>query len=104
MTRFTVPHRQVTRITFVSTSKGEHDRNRDVHKVANKKETKFFSVFSEDYTSAEDGSHEGLGCIRALVGDTGAATSALSCGRNDRDNNNELKYLQDVLRLVDGSA
>ena len=42
----------------------------------------------------------GLGCIRALVGDTAAATSALSCGTNDRDSN-ELKYLQESLRLVD---
>ena len=30
---------------------------------------------------------QGQGCIRALVGDTAAATSALSCGTNDRDNN-----------------
>ena len=41
-----------------------------------------------------------LGWIHALVGDTAMATSALSCGTNDRDNN-ELKFLQEALRLVD---
>ena len=51
---------------------------------------------SEDHEAAKDD----LGCIRALVGDTAAAKSALSCGMIDRDSN-ELKYLQDALRLVD---
>ena len=56
--------------------------------------------FFEDDEAAEDDLNEGLACIRVLVGDTAAATTALSCGTNGRDNK-ELKYLQEVLRLVD---
>ena len=60
---------------------------------------------SEDCEVAGDDLNEGLGCIRALVGelvgDTAAATSARSCGTKDRDNN-ELKYFQEALRLVGG--
>ena len=50
--------------------------------------------------AAEDDLNEGLCCTRALVGDAAAATSALSCGTNSRDNN-ELTYVQEALRLVD---
>ena len=45
-----------------------HDRRDQFHRL------------SEDYESAEE-----LGCIRDLVRDTAAATHALSCGTNDRD-------------------
>ena len=35
----------------------------------------------------EDDLNEGLGCVCELVGDIATATSALSCGVNDRDGN-----------------
>ena len=47
--------------------------------------------FSEKFEAAEHDLTERVGCIRELVGDTAAATSALSCGTNDR-NSNELRY------------
>ena len=65
-----------------------HDSREDYHRL------------SEDYEAVEDDLNEELGCVRALVGDTAAATSTLSCGTNDRDSN-ELKYFQEALRLVD---
>ena len=55
---------------------------------------------SEDHEVAENDLNDGLGCTRALVGNSTAATSASSSGTNDRDRN-ELKYLQDALYLID---
>ena len=54
-----------------------------------------------DCHHAENDLNEELGCLRELVGDTAAATSALSCDTNDKDSN-EPKYLQEALHLVDG--
>ena len=56
---------------------------------------------SGDSEVGENDMNEGLGCIRALVGKTAAATSALSVGTNGRDSN-DLKYLQEALCLIDG--
>ena len=61
------------------------------------------SEFMMAYEAAKDDLNEGKGCIRALVGDTAAATSALSCGTNDRDSN-ELKHLQEALRVARRAA
>ena len=60
---------------------------------------KDYHTLSWDGDDAENATEE-LGCIRALVGDTAAATSALSRGPNDRENN-ELQCLEEGLRLVD---
>ena len=48
-----------------------------------------YHQLSEEF---EDDLNEGLGCRCELVGDTVAATSALSCGGNDRDGK-ELRYM-----------
>ena len=84
---FEMEHRRLRLESFAAQM--VHDRREDCHRL------------SEEHVTAEDDFNEGLGCVRALVGDTAAATSALSCGTNDRDDN-ELKYLQEALCLVDG--
>ena len=57
-----------------------------------------YHTLSRDHEVVENDLNEGLGCVRALVGDAAAAKNALPCGSNARDNN---EYLQDALRLVD---
>ena len=55
---------------------------------------------SGDCDVAENGLNGRPGCVRALVGKTAEATSALSLETSDRDSN-ELKYLLDALCMID---
>ena len=52
------------------------------------------------YARIEEDLNEGLRVVRSQFHDTAEATMSLSCGKNDRDNN-EVLYLQETLALVD---
>ena len=52
------------------------------------------------YARIEADLNEGPGVVRSQFNDMAAATLSLSCGTNDRDNNEAL-YVQETLALVD---
>ena len=55
---------------------------------------------AETYARIEEDLNEGLGVVRNHFQETGTASLALTCGKNDRGHN-EVLYLQETLAVVD---